>query len=238
MKSEELCTAIDASSLRYKGYYYDPGTGFYYLQSRYYDPKVGRFISPDSYVSTGQGFAGNNMFAYCNNNPVNLYDATGTLPKWLTNIGGGLLNFGEALVKSIELQAGLGFGIGGNISSNVTAEISRDTYVGVDDGVLVTGNQITMELSLFDVLGIGNTYNHLVEKDFKRVSTSANAHDGLFDMIHYPDTTLGSKIAIGPIEVNNEGDLLISIALSGHILFGGHASAAFNITEFWGRLVD
>ncbi len=72
-------TAIDASSLRYKGYYYDPGTGFYYLQSRYYDPQVGRFISPDSYVSTGQGFAGNNMLAYCNNNPIMCYDPTGHL---------------------------------------------------------------------------------------------------------------------------------------------------------------
>ncbi|MBR5292486.1 MAG: wall-associated protein, partial [Clostridia bacterium] len=40
------------------------------MQSRYYDPSIGRFINADSFASTGQGFLGYNMFAYCNNNPV------------------------------------------------------------------------------------------------------------------------------------------------------------------------
>ena len=51
----------------------------YYLKSRYYDPEVGRFINPDAYASTGQGILGANMFAYCNNSPVVLTDATGSL---------------------------------------------------------------------------------------------------------------------------------------------------------------
>ena len=72
--------------LRYRGYFYDDETGFYYLQSRYYDPEVGRFINSDRYVSTGQGVLGYNMFAYCNNNPVLLRDSTGSRPI----IGGGL----------------------------------------------------------------------------------------------------------------------------------------------------
>ena len=55
---------------RYRSYYYDTETWFYYLQSRYYDPAIGRFINADSYASTGQGILGNNMFAYCLNNPV------------------------------------------------------------------------------------------------------------------------------------------------------------------------
>ena len=48
------------------------------MQSRYYDPAIGRFINADSYVSTGQGVLGFNMFAYCRNNPVNRVDAWGT----------------------------------------------------------------------------------------------------------------------------------------------------------------
>ena len=52
-------------------------TGFYYLQSRYYDPALGRFLNADSYASTGQGFLGYNMFAYCNNNPVKYMDVDG-----------------------------------------------------------------------------------------------------------------------------------------------------------------
>ena len=62
---------------RYRGYRYDSETGLYYLQSRYYNPEWGRFISADGYVSTGQGILGNNMFAYCGNNPVNRVDLNG-----------------------------------------------------------------------------------------------------------------------------------------------------------------
>ena len=67
---------------RYRGYYYDTETGFYYLNSRYYDPEIGRWINADGYVSTGQGVLGNNMFAYCGNNPVNRKDPTGQF--WIT----------------------------------------------------------------------------------------------------------------------------------------------------------
>ena len=51
----------------------------YYLQSRYFDPETGRFINADALTSTGQGLLGNNMFAYCNNNPVNSFDPTGEI---------------------------------------------------------------------------------------------------------------------------------------------------------------
>ncbi len=63
--------------IRYRGYYYDSETGLYYLKSCYYDPQVGRFINADGYASTGQGVIGNNMFAYCGNNPVNFEDPNG-----------------------------------------------------------------------------------------------------------------------------------------------------------------
>ena len=70
-------TMAAVNPLRYRGYYYDTESGLYYLQSRYYDPAIGRFINADSYASTGQGIIGNNMFAYCANNPVMGYDPSG-----------------------------------------------------------------------------------------------------------------------------------------------------------------
>ncbi len=73
----------EINPLRYRGYYYDSETGFYYLQSRYYDPTNRRFINADSYASTGQGFLGVNMFAYCNNLPVILHDSNGEFPSLL-----------------------------------------------------------------------------------------------------------------------------------------------------------
>ncbi len=72
----------EINPLRYRGYYYDTETGYYYLQSRYYNPEWGRFISPDnfSYIdnSTRLGF---NAYIYCTNNPVMFVDYTGYYPK-------------------------------------------------------------------------------------------------------------------------------------------------------------
>ena len=83
--TDENGAAITASAhialrnpIRYRGYLYDSETGFYYVSSRYYDPEIGRWINADSLVSTGQGILGNNMFAYCLNNPVNYIDRDGT----------------------------------------------------------------------------------------------------------------------------------------------------------------
>ena len=67
----------EKNPLRYRSYYYDSETGFYYLQSRYYDPATRRFINADVYASTGQGFIGTNMFAYCGNNPMCYSDPDG-----------------------------------------------------------------------------------------------------------------------------------------------------------------
>ncbi len=83
----------ELNPLRYRGYYYDSETGFYYLQSRYYDPMNRRFINADCYTSTGQGFLGYNMFAYCNNCPVICSDHSGHISKYssvaLFDGGGG-----------------------------------------------------------------------------------------------------------------------------------------------------
>ena len=87
-----------SNPFRYRGYYCDTESGLYYLNSRYYDPVTGRFINADSYVSTGQGLLGNNMFAYCANDPINLVD----------NNGNFFMGLGWELVKlnvSVKLHA-------------------------------------------------------------------------------------------------------------------------------------
>ena len=71
----------DLNPLRYCGYYYDAETGFYYLQSRYYDPAICRFINADTFATTdANGFLSANMFAYCENNPVGNSDSEGEFP--------------------------------------------------------------------------------------------------------------------------------------------------------------
>ena len=71
-------TGLEASTIgiinpfRYKGYYYDEETKLYHLTSRYYDPEVGRFITPDDvdYLDP-TNINGLNLYTYCGNDPVN-----------------------------------------------------------------------------------------------------------------------------------------------------------------------
>lgn len=70
--------------LRYRGYVYDIFSGFYYLQSRYYNPEIGRFINADGQISgVGGNLLGYNQFAYCFNNPVNMSDPAGNWPQFI-----------------------------------------------------------------------------------------------------------------------------------------------------------
>ena len=66
--------------IRYRGYYYDRELYLYYLQSRYYEPILGRFLSPDSpqYLdpTTIQGL---NLYTYCLNNPISYADPSGSV---------------------------------------------------------------------------------------------------------------------------------------------------------------
>ena len=141
---------------RYKGYYYDVETSLYYLTTRYYDPEIGRFISPDSvdYLDP-QSINGLNLYAYCMNDPVNYADPSGHLPEWALKliIGTGFIlvgafvtaatagtgtvfwtAFGSALLTSTiqvgistAVSAGLGFIAGG---------LSTGTWEGAFTGML------------------------------------------------------------------------------------------------------
>ena len=65
----------DKNPFRYRGYYYDTETGLYYLNSRYYNPEFGRFISADGQLNSS--IFGYNLFAYCENNPICFKDPIG-----------------------------------------------------------------------------------------------------------------------------------------------------------------
>lgn len=72
----------EKSHHRFAGKYLDDVTGLYYYGARYYDPALGRFISPDPlYMSDPERCTTNpiacNLFAYANNNPMAFIDPTG-----------------------------------------------------------------------------------------------------------------------------------------------------------------
>ena len=112
-KQTTSTSLANLNPLRYRGYYYDNETGFYYLQSRYYDPAVKRFINADVYASTDSADAiACNMFAYCGNNPVMHADPNGL--SW-TKIKGWL----ERAWRAIASSASGFFGAGSSVSSTV-----------------------------------------------------------------------------------------------------------------------
>ena len=124
----------EINPLRYRGYYYDSETGFYYLQSRYYDPENHRFINADTYASTDSSDAiACNMFAYCGNNPIAATDP-------------GSEFFLTALIVGAVVGAVVGGAIGGTAAYNSAKSSGAEgsdlfwaTARGVGKGAVIGG---------------------------------------------------------------------------------------------------
>jgi len=117
--------------ITYRGYYKDWVTGLYYLQSRYYCPALRRFINADALLDTGQQPLGTNMYMYCLNDPVNLYDPDGflaisgtagtflvaTAPVWWPTVKAGLISIGTTVAVAAGFTA--------YVASEVAIETAR-----------------------------------------------------------------------------------------------------------------
>ena len=118
---------------RYRGYMYDEETRLYYVSSRYYDPEIGRFLNSDDPIflgATGK-VASYNLFAYCENNPVNYKDPSGYGPAG--TIIGAILGFGlgALLVPRVaDLLKLRGWGRKVLIALGVAALTGLGAYVG------------------------------------------------------------------------------------------------------------
>lgn len=140
-------TLASENPLRYRGYYYDSDTEFYYLQSRYYDANICRFINADTYASTGRGFLGYNMFAYCNNNPIVYLDEQGTL--WGTLVGaivGAAIGALDAAINDEDVLAGAASGAVSGAITGLAADVIAVTggtaavVIGVSAGASALGS--------------------------------------------------------------------------------------------------
>ncbi len=122
---------------RYRGYYFDTETELYYLQTRYYDPEVGRFISRDSIeYADPETINGINLYAYCGNNPVSNIDPTGNA--WwdvLAWIGLGIVIAAAAVLTAGALGAVIG-GIAGGIVYGAAIGSIALSAVGTVGGVV------------------------------------------------------------------------------------------------------
>ena len=75
------CNIATINPFRYRGYYYDTETDLYYLQSRYYNPEIGRFINADEaeFIGSEQDVWSLNLFQYAQNSPVYNDDELGSI---------------------------------------------------------------------------------------------------------------------------------------------------------------
>lgn len=133
----------NANPYRYRSYRFDSGTGLYYLNARYYDPSIGRFISADSinYLdpSSGQGL---NLYAYCGNNPVMYIDRDGNFPILLTLIGlavGAYMTYGAVKAHNTSKDLGYsGWELAGYTASGLIAGdyfVVKDNWDSISQGI-------------------------------------------------------------------------------------------------------
>ena len=202
---------------RYRGYFYDVETGLYYLQTRYYDPEIGRFLNMDSisYADPEQ-FHGLNLYAYCANNPVNYVDPTGHFP---------IL----ALILGITALAGLGLTIGGVASGNNTLTAAGLTMVAIP--ALISGGMAI-------AAGIGGA---TLTGVIGGITTVAGVGSGLFASTEYQQAFTGSNwmLDAGMSEGWYNGLMLTTATIATFGTFASSFCYNFNIKSIdkIGRLI-
>lgn len=155
-----------SNPLRYRGYYYDNETGFYYCTSRYYDPEIGRWINADSVIDQSS-VIGANLFVYCLNNPVNMTDETGNLPFFaITAVIGAVVGAvvggikaakaGKSVLKGALVGAAVG-GLAGAGLGAVTSAALAGSVVATTTQVAIGAGQLVSAVATGGV-GAGVTY--------------------------------------------------------------------------------
>ena len=166
----EVLVSSDASGfglakinpLRYRGYYYDQETGLYYLQTRYYDPKVRRFLNADDasvLTKDPEQLTEKNLYAYCDDNPVMYRDDAGMFVITAAQVGLGVLGMvtNVATCYIAAKATGQEFGIGDLVIAAAAGFV----------GGMIENNFCATLVSAF-ASGIGTTgYNILCGEDLK-----------------------------------------------------------------------
>ncbi|MBQ8880515.1 MAG: RHS repeat-associated core domain-containing protein, partial [Clostridia bacterium] len=125
-------TSAAYNPFRYRGYYYDTDLGLYYLNSRYYDSTVGRFISADTtdiLTATPMGLTDKNLYAYCDNNPITRVDNGG---EFWNIIAGAVIGGAISLVSSVISEV-----IEGDFTWKDVGQIAISTAIGAAEGAAI-----------------------------------------------------------------------------------------------------
>ena len=172
----------EKNPLRYRGYYYDNETSFYYLQSRYYDPANRRFLNADVYASTDSADAiACNMFAYCNNGPILFSDPHGySVYPSTTAINDGSYGIAQSKITNEKIVAYINYDATDPViiavspirAASHSGTHGNGAFASVGDPLYMVGTY--QELRLLTA-GTGYEVHHLVEKRFLSILNSNGA---------------------------------------------------------------
>ena len=219
--------------LTYRGYIRDRETGFYYLQSRYYDPANHRFINADNYASTDSTDPIScNMFTYCGNNPVMNLDPTGEW-SWggvlagLGIIAGTIIavaTFGVAtpvgaLVAGAAITAGAVTTYAAATDSTMVVDLSYSTQVGPNEYVKAGGAVVidfeNNEANAYPHVGGGFGYSEGISFSVGLVDNYEQPEDYAK---HFIDINAGSSVGLdhcwNPLENHESSTQATSVTFS------------------------
>ena len=200
-----LATTLGAANpYRYRGYRFDSETGYYYLQSRYYDPEMGRFINTDDQLKVGKDLTGMNLYAYSGNNPTTRIDQSGHC--WIVvgallgaitgAVAGAVISYavtgkvnGWAVLGGAITGAAIGSGLGflaegALASSAATAGSVGATASASDIAILNTAQQtetIVSNMSPNDIGKTGETMAGIVKNTQTVLMNSGNRIPDMLD---------------------------------------------------------
>jgi RHS repeat-associated protein len=187
--------------IRYAGYQYDGETGLYYLNSRYYDSKIARFLSEDTYTGDPNDPLSLNLYTYCQNNPIMYWDPTGHYLYTTYDPETGITEVRESEVIVDKDHPYVDYGVPNDgifvYSDTGYINASNSVGVGVNSGVTVGEVEVsagsTSTIYNYGTIGTINTGS-------SSSTTINNNETGYIGSI-----TFGAK---STNEINNEGMIL------------------------------
>lgn len=194
-----------ANPFQYRGYFYDWETGLYYVNSRYYNPKTGRFINADnlSYLGKGSDLASGNLFTYCGNNPVSRKDCDGNVWETVFDVASLGISIVEIAVNPADPWAWAGL-VGDvvdlipyvtNVGETVRAVKTTSRLVDKSNDVVSAAKKIANKVSAstgsYEIL-YASGKNYVGKGGFSRAIQSAINHTK-------------------PSQLNKAGDTVVSI---------------------------
>ena len=140
----------EQNPIRYRSYYYDFETEWYFLSSRYYNAEACRFVNSDNYAlptSTPTDITDKNLYSYCDNNPIVRADVDGDF--WHIVIGaavGGAVSAAFSAITQYKDNGNVNFAVVGvNFLSGA-----------ISGGVAMTGIGLAGSIAVNAALGGGN----------------------------------------------------------------------------------